>query len=237
MCIIFLAFYSCKDTVQRPMKYDLNGEILSCTATYEKEELIKVVCFNENRDTILEELYINSLRNGLFSRKYDNGNIKEQGNHCNDFPCGEWKVFYENGILQKYEFYKKVDETKDSTILYYYKHFDESGVIDSSILPLAYQLEPKDSVLRIGSTYSLYIELLHSEYDSLHSYLIQNELSALNISSDTLAFYGPKALITFKPKIRGEFDIRGIFFERNAFSLSPDILDAEKPFKFKVRVE
>lgn len=215
------------------MKYNRNGEDFSCTAHYYKKELVKIICFSKERDTLLLEHYIDGLKEGSFQHRFRNGKVKEVGHYRKSWPSEVWKTFFETGQRKSYKYYRYHIEY-DSSTLYYEKIFNPDGGLERMMLPIEYRIEPREEeYFNVGDEYELYIDLLYSEYDSVNSMLLIDPSTSSGVKGDTVFYAGRSGLIKFTPQEVGNHSISGTYIEVDGNDPNPDEKKvAEKPFRF-----
>jgi antitoxin component YwqK of YwqJK toxin-antitoxin module len=217
--ILLVIVVSCKNEYQtKPMRYNRNGEWLSCTGFYESDSLKKVVCFYPNRDTLLIENYQNGELHGPYIRYYENGQIKEKGQYEKNNAEGVWTEYFPNGIRSKYQYYSRDYDYK----MIYNKEANKDGKVDSLIYHFEVWTDSEDGKFYIGKEYYLMTELTHSEFDSVKVGGLFGDNPDPKTNNESFTNNGKILTYTFKPHKEGKNIIYGNFFEFNA--LEPDTL-------------
>ena len=210
---------SCKNEYQtKPMRYNRNGEWLSCTGFYRNNTLKKVVCFHPHGDTLLVEHYENGELHGPYVRYYENGQIKVKGQYEKNNAEGVWIEYFPNGIRSKYEYYSREYDYK----CIYRKEANNDGKVDSLIYHFEFWTDSEDGKFYVGKEYYLMIELTHSEFDSVLVGGLFGDNPDPETYDENFISYGKILTYTFKPHKVGKNIIYGNFFEFNA--LEPDTL-------------
>ncbi|MBK9257210.1 MAG: hypothetical protein IPM42_17185 [Saprospiraceae bacterium] len=232
-CIFVL--YSCKDEYQvKPMKYNRNGEQLSCKGFYKNEELLKVVCFYPSNDTLLVEYYKDNLFHGPFVRFHENGIVSQTGQYENDRAEGVWVEYNPNGERKSYKYYSRDYDYK----CIYLKEKKPSDSLESLIYHFEFGTDSEDGKFYIGKKYRLMIELTHSEFDSVEVAGSFGEFPDPKTYNDNFMNEGRILAYPFVPKKVGKNVIYGEFYEYNA--LEPDTIKSfggNRLFKYEYFVE
>lgn len=207
LLIISVIFVGCQNTeiTVKPMNYSKNDVTYNCDSYFKKDSLFKVVCYNEIRDTILEEHFINGILHGLSTKFHDNGQLMLQGNYNNGNKFGVWKKYYPSGKLNVYSYYV-VNEEYD---LLYEKQYTEDGEPYIARYPLDINLN-KD-VYSIGDTVEITFDLQHSEFTNPLLF-IELEVPSENVI-DTFASYSLSVPYKFITSKNGSQVIKGNFTE------------------------
>ncbi|MEM9547716.1 MAG: hypothetical protein AAGA77_17170 [Bacteroidota bacterium] len=213
------------------MKYNRHGEDLSCNGYYQNNVLQKVVCFSENRDTVLIEFYKDGIREGKSISSYENGIIKEIGGFSRGMQNGIWKEFHENGILKSYRFFKIENDT---SFLIYEKLYNKNSELYTLRFPLSFRTNSDSDTFEVGQTYQLFVDLKYSEFDTTHSYGFIESAPLSSVKADTVTFEGKSIYLEFTPTEKGTHEIMGTFIEIDASKHNPeDGYGGEKKWTFK----
>jgi hypothetical protein len=214
----------------KPMKYSKNGIDLSCTGYYVKDELKKVICFSDKRDTILKEDYENDEIHGKSIQFYENGNVKVEGQYYHGWPTEIWKEYYSSGVLKSFRYY---NPELDSFNLFYEKEYDESGELYSLRYPLKFRTNNDSGSFKVNNTYQLFIDLIYSEYDTVNSYGFINSDPISSVNTDTVSFEGKSIYLEFTPKQTGIHKISGTYIEVDGSKSDPKMgYGGEKEWSF-----
>ncbi len=215
------------------VKYQLRNVDYDCIGYYRKGHLTKVLCLNNDSTKIIEHKYSSESDSNSVKIYFDTGELKEEGKFYRDFQVGVWKIYYRNGSLKEYRFYDLNDDT-DSTTLSYRKQYDDNGDLVSCYLPLKFRKDSVPEILKVDSTYKLYVDLIYSEYDSVNCAGILDSAPFSSLEADTSIFYGKSLYYEFIPTKRGKHIITGTYFEMNANTEYEDERNiAERPFRFE----
>ncbi|MCK4344678.1 MAG: toxin-antitoxin system YwqK family antitoxin [Bacteroidales bacterium] len=71
-----------------------------------------------DKDTLLNQVDKNGLKQGYWKKYYDNGNIKYEGYFKNDKPTGELKRYFENNVIQSILVFKENGKIAETKIFY-----------------------------------------------------------------------------------------------------------------------
>ncbi len=225
--VIMLVLISCDTHEIKQVKYMVDDIALSCSGVYVKNKLSKIVCLNLNQDTILVENFKNGVKEGLYIRYFDSGQVLERGVNGNGIPIGVWQRYYKNGRIENYRYYKK-------SLIYYGKYYKQNGDLLKSNIPVRIRITNNSNEFIIGETYNLFIDLKYSEFDSVNCIGILNKALDSGLKSDTTNFAGRFLHYEFTPKYEGKHVISGILLELDAVKNYKDEKTiAERPFKFE----
>lgn len=216
-CLFVLC--SCKDEYQvKPMKYNRNGEQLSCKGFYKNDLLHKVVCFFPNNDTLLIENYKNGDLHGPFVRYHENKKISQKGQFENGEYEGVWISYNANGDRESYLYYSRDYDYK----CIYLKEKKLGDSLESLIFNFEFWTNSENGKFYVGKEYKLMIELTHSEYDSVKVAGLFGDNPDPKTYTDNYMNYGKILAYQFVPNKVGKNIIYGEFYEYNA--LEPDTI-------------
>lgn len=218
-CVFVL--YGCNGTYSKPSKYNRNGIEYPCRSYYVNDKLTKILCLDDDGDTLLIDNYKGDKLNGLSKIFHTNGNIKEIGNYLDNWKVGVWKSYYPSGVLESYRYY---NPDLDSLNLYYYKKYGTDGGLDSLMYHLIFDT-PNDTQFIVGDTFQLDVTLDYSEFDSIHvAGLIEYNAEHPGFE-DTLWYTGNTLICEIVPLKVGSNIVEGKFIELNG-----NIEDVEEAF-------
>lgn len=229
--IVILVALSCKNALTiKPTKYTRHGEVLSCDGYYCDGIIQKVICFSPTRDTVLVESYKDGLRDGRFVLRYNTGEVKETGTFDHGSQVGKWMEYYMNGVTKSFRVF---EIENDSSYMIYEKNFDINGTLTALRYPLKFRTNNEEEIYHVGKKYQLFVDLLYSEFDSLHSYGIINDSPDSSVNPDTVRFEGNSLFVEFVPKSKGKHSIDGVYMEFNGAEVDLDkAYGGEKYWKF-----
>jgi len=206
---IVVIFPGCKTgLVVKPMKYERNGEQLACDGYYNSGQLVKVICFTHDRDTLLIENYKSGAVTGYVPKWHPNGILEEAGMYDKNRKIGEWRSFYPSGGLKSFQYY---NPDIDSVPLFYEKTYNEVGEMMSLRYPL--RLECNERIIATGDTAILDIELMYSEFINGFIVVILDESSSDLVTKDTLISDNLSLQVELTPKEAGKHRVSGVLIE------------------------
>jgi MORN repeat variant len=232
ICFIIASCENNTYTIKK-MKYERNGEKLSCKAIYLKDKIDYIYCFSKNQDTILKEDYKNGLRHGKSVLFYESGKIKEEAYFSNGLEQGISKEYHENGSLKSYRYYEIKNER---SFLIYEKNYNINDSIISVRMPLKFWTIPSKPY-KVGEKYKLYVEMIYSEFEFVGSIAAFNPSYGSGIKLDTFVFEGKRIFTEFTPRKVGEQRISGTIWEMNAKNPQPEYKIASKEWVFEYIAE
>lgn len=220
-----LIVMSCgSDYEVKPMKYEKNGVSFNCDSYFKQDSLVKIYCFNSNRDTLLTEFYKNNLMHGMSTEFYDDGIIKKQGNYYYGNKIGTWFEYYADGLLKQRQRYVV---NNDSFNIIYQKDYDALGKLYSLIYPIDKKMNKRE--YQPNDTVSFNLTLEYSEFDSVFIVAIINNVAIDKI--DTMISKNNTINYEFIAKNKGEYLLKGILYEYNkAHGFSDDGYGGSREF-------
>ena len=206
----------------RPIKYYIDSNFVAvCDGYYIYDTLVKIICLYEGtNDTMVEEYFDRGKMVSTRNIYYQDGSLKEEGQLFGGHPVGIRKKYYPSGRLKVYEYNNFVNGKSD---LYYYKKYDTTGALVAVYLPLTYWTNNDDTVFEVGKQYELYFKLMYSEYDSVTSWVLTEPSPESGVKGKKEGFIGPAVRILFTPQTAGQHEIKGTYFETNAYDSIPNV--------------